>query len=207
MRTLTNHLLARLFIIALALSFVPAGPAQLFAQDHSHINVSMESDASSSASRALPPAQFVALDECDPTTFNAALGPDFCKNVALAAFGYATTLSDLLAGAQSDNPSPNWDFEPDSVRVPHGTVIKVVDQGGEPHTFTEVQKFGGGFLAPLNAPGETTAPECVGGFSRVAVAKTRIIQGSTIEIPNLSKGEHRFQCCIHPWMRVTVDVK
>ena len=32
-------------------------------------------------------APVVALDECDPTTFNAALGPDFCKNVALAALG------------------------------------------------------------------------------------------------------------------------
>ena len=39
-------------------------------------------------------AQVVALDECDPTTFNAALGPDFCKNIAL---GYSTTLSDLFA--------------------------------------------------------------------------------------------------------------
>jgi hypothetical protein len=27
--------------------------------------------------------QVVALDECDPTTFNAAVGPDFCKNVTL----------------------------------------------------------------------------------------------------------------------------
>ena len=37
---------------------------------------------------APPPAsvQVVALDECDPTTFNAALGPDFCKNVTLGAF-------------------------------------------------------------------------------------------------------------------------
>jgi len=39
-------------------------------------------------------AQVVALDECDPTTFNAALGPDFCKNVTLGGF---TTLSNLLA--------------------------------------------------------------------------------------------------------------
>src|SRR5204862_2079165 len=31
--------------------------------------------------------QIVALDECDPATFNAALGPGFCKNVALAALG------------------------------------------------------------------------------------------------------------------------
>src|SRR5215467_12566112 len=41
-------------------------------------------------------AQIVALDECDPVTFNAALGPDFCKNVALGA---STTLSDLFAEA------------------------------------------------------------------------------------------------------------
>ena len=149
-------------------------------------------------------AQVVALDECDPATFNAALGPDFCKNIAL---GYSTTLADLLAEAAAGTPNPNWDFEPDSTSVPQGTVIKVVDQGGEPRTFTEVQQFGGGFLPALNAPGESTVPECAGGFSRVDVAKTRIIQGSTIEIPNLKKGEHRFQCCIHPWMRATVNVQ
>jgi hypothetical protein len=39
------------------------------------------------------------------------------------------------------------------------------------------------------------------------VAKTRIIQGSTAEISSLSKGEHLYQCCIHPWMRVKVEVK
>jgi len=26
-------------------------------------------------------------------------------------------------------------------------------------------------------------------------------------VNGLSQGEHRSQCCIHPWMRVTVDVK
>ena len=56
-------------------------------------------------------AQVVALDECDPTTFNAFAGPDFCKNVTLGAF---TTLSDLLAGAEAGTPDPGWDFEPDS---------------------------------------------------------------------------------------------
>ena len=24
---------------------------------------------------------------------------------------------------------------------------------------------------------------------------------------DLAKGEHHFQCCIHPWMRMTVQVK
>ena len=41
--------------------------------------------------------QVVALDECDPLTFNAALGPDFCRNVALGALGFSTTLQDLFA--------------------------------------------------------------------------------------------------------------
>src|SRR5256885_5423262 len=41
---------------------------------------------------------------------------------------------------------------PDALTVRKATTINVVNQGGEPHTFTEVAKFGGGFIAPLNAP-------------------------------------------------------
>src|ERR1700687_4689735 len=88
-------------------------------------------------------AQVVALDECDPTTFNAALGPDFCKNVTLGAF---TTFDDLFAEAAAGTPDPGWDFEPDTVKIEEGTPLSVVDQGGELHTFTEVAKFGGGFV-------------------------------------------------------------
>lgn len=154
-------------------------------------------------------AQIVALDECDPTTFNAlppaGVGPDFCKNVTLGAF---TTLPDLLAGAEAGTPDPGWDFEPDTLTIKQGTVLSVVDQGGEPHTFTEVQAFGNGFIPPLN-PGSATSviPECNGGFKNVAVARTRILQGSHLDIAGLSKGKHLFQCCIHPWMRMEVDVK
>ena|SRR5439155_24481087 len=151
-------------------------------------------------------APIVALDECDPLTFNAALGPDFCKNVALGALGFTTTLPDLFAKAAAGTPDPGWDFEPDTLKIKEGTTLVVTDQGGEPHTFTEVKKFGGGFIGGLNA-GEETVPECVGGFSKVEVAKTRIIQGSQMEVTGLSKGEHHFECCIHPWMRVTVEVK
>ncbi|HEY6128829.1 MAG TPA: hypothetical protein VIW23_11660 [Candidatus Acidoferrum sp.] len=149
-------------------------------------------------------AQVVALDECDPTTFNAALGPAFCHNVALGAF---TTLSDLFAKAAAGTPDKNWDFEPDTVNIKKGGTLFVVDQGGEPHTFTEVKEFGGGFLPVLNAPGESTVPECAGGFSNIAVARTRILQGSQIQVTGLAKGEHLFECCIHPWMRVKVEVK
>src|SRR5271157_551215 len=135
-------------------------------------------------------AQVVALDECDPATFNAALGPDFCKNVTLGAF---TTLSNLFALAAAGTPDPGWDFEPDTLVMGEGTILSVVDQGGEPHTFTEVKQFGGGFIPGLN-DGQATVPECAGGFSRVAVAKTRILQGSHLDIPGLSRGQHLFQC-------------
>jgi len=149
-------------------------------------------------------AQVVALDECDPATFNAALGPDFCRNVTLGAF---TVLTDLFAKAAAGTPDRGWDFEPDTLKVKEGTDVSVVDQGGEPHTFTEVAHFGGGFIPGLNAPGEDTVPECNGGFKNVAVAKTRILQASHLEVMGLAKGEHHFQCCIHPWMRMTVEVK
>jgi plastocyanin len=152
------------------------------------------------------PAQVVALDECDPATFNAAnaVGPDFCKNVALGA---STQFSTLFAEAQAGNPDPKWDFEPDTLTVNEGTPIIAVDEGGEPHTFTEVARFGGGFIGGLNGPNETTAPECAGGFSTVEVARTRVLQGSQLQVAGLSKGEHFFQCCIHPWMRVKIEVR
>jgi plastocyanin len=148
------------------------------------------------------PAQVVALDECDPVTFNAALGADFCKNVTLGAF---TTLKNLFAKAAANAPDPNWDFEPDILHIRKGTPVIVVDQGGEPHTFTEVKHFGGGFIPELNS-GEATVSECSGGFANIAVARTRILQGSQLQVSGLSKGDHLFQCCIHPWMRVTVEV-
>ena len=155
---------------------------------------------------ATTPVQVVALDECDPTTFNAVLGPDFCKNVALAfVTPYATKLADLFAKAAAGSPDRSWDFEPDRLTVKTGTSLIVVNQGGEPHTFTPVASFGGGFIAGLNA-GQAPVPECAAGFKDVAVARTRILQGSQLQVSGLTKGEHHFQCCIHPWMRVTVKV-
>ena len=149
------------------------------------------------------PVQIVALDECEPKSFNDALGADFCKNVTLGAF---TPLDKLFKQAMDGTPDPGWDFEPDTLKIKKGTPIVVVDQGGEPHTFTEVKQFGGGFIEDLNH-GEPTVPECDGGFKNVAVARTRILQGSQLQVPSLSKGDHYFQCCIHPWMRVKVEVQ
>ena len=160
--------------------------------------------------RHATPAQVVALDECDPATFNlpSNVGPGFCKNVALGytPLGYTTTFSQLFAEAAAGHPDPKWDFEPDMLAVDEGTPVIAVNEGGEPHTFTEVAHFGGGFIPPLNN-GETAAPECAAGFSSVAVARTRILQGSQLQVTGLAKGDHLFQCCIHPWMRMKVQVK
>lgn len=166
----------------------------------------------SAQSSSAAPVQIVALDECDPTTFNkptdlppgqAGVGADFCKNVSLPPF--VTKFNDLFDQAKRGKPDPNWDFEPDNVTAMKGAQIVVVNQGGEPHTFTEVKQFGGGFIGDLNG-GEPTVNECSGGFKNLDVARTRILQGSQLLVNGLSKGEHHFQCCIHPWMRVTVDV-
>jgi plastocyanin len=170
------------------------------------LSFALTSPAPADDGAAPTPVQIVALDECDPTTFNAPpVGPDFCKNVALAFLGFATTLPDLFAKAAAGAPDPNWDFEPDSLTIKTGTPLIVVNQGGEPHTFTPVANFGGGFIAGLNG-GQAAVPECAAGFKDVAVARTRILQGSQLQVSGLTKGEHHFQCCIHPWMRVTVKV-
>ena len=177
-----------------------AGATSALAQGANAKDVPMRHDRDEDGPRL---AQIVALDECDPATFNAMLGADFCKNVALGA---STKFLDLFDKASKGTPDPNWDFEPDALTLKKGGILSVVDQGGEPHTFTEVAQFGGGFIPPLNG-GEAMVPECADGFANLAVARTRILQGSQLQITGLSKGEHRFQCCIHPWMRMKVEVK
>ena len=97
------------------------------------------------------------------------LGPDFCKNVAIGA---TTSFVHLFDEAREHHPDPNWDFEPDDLNIRQGTVLNVANEGGEPHTFTEVKDFGGGFIDGLNG-GENTVPECAGGFANVAVARTQ----------------------------------
>jgi hypothetical protein len=152
------------------------------------------------AQGAPPPrqAQVVALDECDPQTFNPVLGEEgtgFCHNVTLYGFGlgFETPLQTLVEEANAGTPDPGWDFEPDQMTI-------------QKDTFTEVAQYGGGFVEALNH-GEPTVPECAGGFKNVAVARTRILQGSRLDVAGLSRGKHLFQCCIHPWMRMEVDVK
>jgi hypothetical protein len=78
-------------------------------------------------------AQVVALDECDPQTFNPALGEEgtgFCHNVTLygLGLGFETPLDMLVGEANSGTPDPSWDFEPDVVEPDRGALERLLAQ-------------------------------------------------------------------------------
>jgi hypothetical protein len=149
--------------------------------------------------------QVVTLDECDPFTFNAAFGADTCHNVVS---GGGVPLSDFFAALPTGHPA--WLFFPtNELELERGDTLRVINQGGEIHTFTEVVTYGGGFVSVLNNPPNSPAvPECDGGYAKNAkLASTRLIQGSSLLVNGLTKGVHHFECCVHPWMRLDVEVK
>jgi plastocyanin len=139
------------------------------------------------------------LDACDPrdTSWNAtggcALRPQQ-GDVSLSEF--QLLLTSPLAAATVGHPA--WRNEPSYVNTDVGHSIRVTNRGGRTHTFTEVAEFGGGRVGLLNV-GLQQAPECVSG------AAVDVQPGATQTL-NLSTGLHKFQCCIHPWMRAAVRV-
>ncbi len=96
-----------------------------------------------------------------------------------------------------------WRFDPAYLKVKPDETVRVTNEGGRLHTFTEVANFGGGRIPPLNF-GLTHAPECV---LPPAVDPNDVPPGAGVEVNGLSVGNHRFQCCIHPWMRMVIKVK
>ena len=81
-----------------------------------------------------------------------------------------------------------------------GQLLVANNRGGEEHTFTEVEEFGGGVVPFLNnLVGLTTiAPEC-----NQAV---RLPPGASSSETEHEAGVEKYQCCIHPWMRAEVRV-
>ena len=114
-------------------------------------------------------------------------------DVTVAEFN--ALLTSVLSSAVVGHPA--WRFQPSFTEIEPGDAIRVSNDGGRPHTFTEVARFGGGMVPPLNK-GLIEAPECA--------ASTVIPPGQRTVIRGLAQGEHLFQCCIHPWMREMVKV-
>jgi hypothetical protein len=151
-------------------------------------------------------------DYCDPDTFNAGLGPGTCtRDISTGAIN----LNGFLTEATLDKSVGAWRFVPDRPIASESSVITLQSLGGETHTFTLVKRFGGGFVAPLNAAAGTPkpAPECAKMVNGQLVPQAPspdnifIPAGGTANATLKSGGTVRYQCCIHPWMHVTITPK
>jgi plastocyanin len=146
------------------------------------------------------PKRYVAiLDDCDPDDPSwAATGGCTRKNGAVTNAEFGAFLASPLSSAVVGHPA--WRNEPSYIRVSDGESVRVTNEGGRTHTFTEVANFGGGRVPQLRA-GLTPAPECV-----AAGTAGDLLPGATMELDGLSVGTHKYQCCIHSWMRAAVKV-
>src|SRR5262249_57463054 len=99
--------------------------------------------------------QVAMVDNCDPTTFNAAIRPGTC---AATPHEHDTTFAEFIGLLFSPLAAnvighPAWNFAPGYISTRAGQTVRVSNAGGEDHTFTEVAEFGGGFVpAPNRAP-------------------------------------------------------
>jgi len=140
-------------------------------------------------------------DRCEPESFNAAIGPGTC-----AGNGTTTFLEFLDKLNPVDFGDHHWRFKVSGSSIKLGQSIKVVNNGGEAHTFSDVAAFGGGCVDQLNIPlGLTPVPECAdpAAFPGGIIGPL----GGTGTVTPTTKGTHHFICLIHPWMRADVVVK
>jgi plastocyanin len=152
------------------------------------------------SSAASTTRQVQMLDDCDPATFNAAIGPGTCVKDG------TTTFSEFIAKLLAQGRAPAWRFAPEQLSLDAGGTLQAHNRGGEVHTFTEVASFGGGCIQALNdLLGLTPVPECA-GFPGGAFAATAVAPGGTATTSPLTPGIHRYECLIHPWMRTTATV-
>lgn len=138
------------------------------------------------------------MDACDPATFNAAVGPGTCvRNGGM-------TFQQFLAELTAHQSVGAWHMAPTTLTVGVGQVLAVTNRGGETHTFTEVEEFGGGIVPSLNQlSGNTTvAPEC-----QTLEQEDFVEPGEVYHEDVEEAGTEKYQCCIHPWMRMTVRAR
>ena len=168
----------------------------------------------------------IMRDACDPKSFNAAVGAGTCisGNHGNTPFGLfiAELQSDHIAGAWRFNPLLNANeghFSLARLDLTQGDPTTIQNAGGEEHTFTRVDKFAGGFIPPLIglSGNPDSAPECAQVVNGTLVpqpesAANQVVEagktesGPTAGSAALPNGVSKWQCCIHPWMRMMVVV-
>jgi hypothetical protein len=171
--------------------------------------------ASTTAAAASETRRIRISDDCDPATFNAAVGPGTCVGHG------ETTFNEFLAEIKEDRSAEEWAFQPRRLAAKQSDTIVAFNGGGELHTMTEVHQFGGGVVPLLNglSGNPVPAPECsdpgskpdpVTGFlpfAATAVASF-VPPGATLpaDVPPIGHTE-LYQCCIHPWMHIAITGK
>jgi len=149
------------------------------------------------------------LDYCDPASFNAVLGDGACVRDTTPGL---ITFNGFIAEITAEKSAGAWRFNPNPGNARHHDQLVISNLGGELHTFTKVKRFGGGFVAVLND---------LSGNSQVAPECGTVVDGNIVPqppgpdnlfIPAGGSATHegpaglvRYQCCIHPWMRTTVQ--
>jgi plastocyanin len=177
---LRNRRGAVVWALVLGIALCAAGPA-MASSDHATVKVK---------------------DDCDPATFDAALNdPNACVGDGETTFG--AFFAEFLARHSVED----WTFDSTKLKLDAGGTIRAVNEGGEFHTFTEVQSFGGGCVPPLNqfepvlaVPVGQTALDC-------ATAGGGVEPGGSFATAPLAAGTHMFQCLVHPWMRAVAIVR
>jgi plastocyanin len=170
----------------------PAGPSPLDATQTAVVAQPGQLAAAGAAQHMV-----TMMDACDPETFNAAIGPGTCTRSGGVQFAKFLELLGLHHSIGS------WRFAPPNVTMRVGQRLVATNRGGEVHTFTEVEDFGGGIVADLNnLTGLTTvAPECT-----QLTGSDFIAPGASSSEEEDEAGVENYQCCIHPWMRAQVRV-
>lgn len=150
------------------------------------------------------------VDKCDPATFNAALNnPNACVGNGHVTF------DEFIAELTANQRVEEWHFSPDEIKSEKTVTLVLQNRGGETHTFTEVEDFGGGFVAFLNGLAGNLTPrkECAQILDDGSLAPQPpgpdnifVSAGTTVQGPLIEAGvAEKYQCCIHPWMHLTIN--
>jgi plastocyanin len=148
------------------------------------------------------PTTIKMKDDCDPATFNLAVPatPPTCVGSG------GTTFNDFIGQLVDHKFAGAWRFSPSQLKIDAGSSLRLVNQGGETHTLTQVTQFGGGgIVPPLNEIlfGTPTPPTFFFGPPNFVPAGGT----STIGPDILTPGTHLLICIIHPWMEETIVVE
>jgi len=154
-------------------------------------------------------------DACDPATFNAQFGAGTC----VAGQHGTTVLGVFIDELQKDHIAGAWRFNPvltasddifrrATLNMASGQQLVLRNRGGETHTFTRVAHFGGGVIPVLNQLSQSpnVAPECLkpASATNIFVSAGAVRNGPVANSLAIPLGDSKWECCIHPWMRMVI---